>query len=607
MVEIISLLSSPEICLQQPASRPSTSERRSFGHGKDILSDILDDSLFDIEEVTNPPKRRRLSPSLDISSISPQPRPNARAVLSSLLADDSPQVGESYQFEGNQSCRFKDWDDEISDPDTRLSSGGRARVSYRGRDPKGSTDVIIIDNDSEDLEGNGILPNCFDPAPPSASRLAYSDRTSSLLVRLHDRREDSGKAVMKSKASISLSDEDSGLPRVARTRVKRPADSSASDKTAKALVREAAKFRREKEKAEEKERKRNLKEEKEKAKKFAADIAQANKLKINKKESTPEMLVDMSQSFEDSSVGTQVGEYMRHLGVQIRFVSTKIPNIVSWRRKITAFYNDEVGHWEPCPLKIRREEHVLCFLSAQEFVNLVVAPEVDQSVESHLRKLLRDYPGCKPIYLIEGLTAWMRKNQNVRNRAYQAAVRRQMVELGNSATESGPSNRRSKRAAPPEPPIDDDAIEDALLQLQVQHNCLIYHTAAAAESAEWIKNFTEHISTIPYRRERLNVQDAVFCMDSGQVKSGVDVDDTYIRMLEEIQRVTAPVAYGVAVEYSSVRDLVNGMREHGPLRLQDAQKCANKSGALTEARIGPAVSKRLHKIFTSLDPASTDI
>ncbi|KMU89680.1 hypothetical protein CIHG_07487 [Coccidioides immitis H538.4] len=399
---------------------------------------------------------------------------------------------------------------------------------------------------------------------------------------------------MKSKASISLSDEDSGLPRVARTRVKRPADSSASDKTAKALVREAAKFRREKEKAEEKERKRNLKEEKEKAKKFAADIAQANKLKINKKESTPEMLVDMSQSFEDSSVGTQVGEYMRHLGVQIRFVSTKIPNIVSWRRKITAFYNDEVGHWEPCPFEKSGEKSMfLCFLN--------------QSVESHLRKLLRDYPGCKANLPHEGLTAWMRKNQNVRNRAYQAAVRRQMVELGNSATESGPSNRRSKRAAPPEPPIDDDAIEDALLQLQVQHNCLIYHTAAAAESAEWIKNFTEHISTIPYRRERLNVQDAVFCMDSGQVKSGVDVDDTYIRMLEEIQRVTAPVAYGVAVEYSSVRDLVNGMREHGPLRLQDAQKCANKSGALTEARIGPAVSKRLHKIFTSLDPASTDI
>ena len=37
------------------------------------------------------------------------------------------------------------------------------------------------------------------------------------------------------------------------------------------------------------------------------------------------------------------------------------------------------------------------------------------------------------------------------------------------------------------------------------------------------------------------------------------------------------------------------------------QKSANKNGALTDARIGPAASRRLYKVFTGLDPTSTDI
>ena len=37
------------------------------------------------------------------------------------------------------------------------------------------------------------------------------------------------------------------------------------------------------------------------------------------------------------------------------------------------------------------------------------------------------------------------------------------------------------------------------------------------------------------------------------------------------------------------------------------QKSANKNGALTDSRIGPAVSKRLYKVFMGLNPSSTDV
>ena len=58
-------------------------------------------------------------------------------------------------------------------------------------------------------------------------------------------------------------------------------------------------------------------------------------------------------------------------------------------------------------------------------------------------------------------------------------------------------------------------------------------------------------------------------MDTGQVKTGQDKDDTYVRMLQEIIRVTAPIAYGIAAEYPNAVSLVRGMKKHGPLLLQD--------------------------------------
>lgn len=37
------------------------------------------------------------------------------------------------------------------------------------------------------------------------------------------------------------------------------------------------------------------------------------------------------------------------------------------------------------------------------------------------------------------------------------------------------------------------------------------------------------------------------------------------------------------------------------------QKSANKNGALTNARIGPAASRRLYKVFMGTDPTATGV
>lgn len=63
--------------------------------------------------------------------------------------------------------------------------------------------------------------------------------------------------------------------------------------------------------------------------------------------------------------------------------------------------------------------------------------------------------------------------------------------------------------------------------------------------------------------------DTSFCMESGQVKIGDNKSDAFIKMLQEVVRVTAPIAYGIATDYPDVVSLVKAMRRRGASALED--------------------------------------
>ncbi|KAJ5587473.1 uncharacterized protein N7459_003238 [Penicillium hispanicum] len=620
-----------------------------------ISSDSIDVSLFTYDDLDKPAKKRRVSTE--------NPSPLRQATTAREYADPGP--ASSFQFSDDdfglppsnpaalkkQPARGVEESDPIVFTSSALESASRYKPSVPHDPIHEPSDVITVDDDNDDLlkvTGNEnplrftqeSIEEFSDPfsipgfadmmgisqAGKSASISVFSNKTAGLLSNLSATGKASkGKptsksgllshknkgAGMEATAIFDLSDE-VDEPVEPRRSAKKSTKMTTEEKEAKAKARAEAKAQRDRERQLEKERKQQLREEKTKQKQLAADIAEVNKLKVDKKDSTPEMVLDMASSLEETSVGNQTIEFMKRLGVEHTFFSSPIPNVVKWRRKMNAKFNEAAGHWEPCPSYVQEEKHVLCLVPAQDFVDLVIPSpdgEERESLELHVLKIKSAHPDCKPIYLIEGLTIWMRKNRNSRNRAYTAEVLRQYEQPNNEPSASAPRSRGRKPKNKPEttPPVDDDTIEDALLTLQVTHSCLIHHSNAPPESAEWIKNFTEHISTIPYRRERMEGNDASFCMDTGQVKTGEDKLDTFVKMLQEVNRVTASMAYGIAGQYPCVTDLVRGMRMHGPSTLEDVRKSANKNGALTDSRIGPAASKRLFKVFTGLDSTSTDV
>ncbi|KAF6842395.1 alpha-mannosyltransferase [Colletotrichum musicola] len=547
--------SSPRAPLQ-PTSKPAKPET--------ITLDDHDDD--DNDPFENPPRR--------------EPK--------NTIREESPKVSLSAVAKGKQLAespkRRANWDPiSSSAPERHIPSDPFSSPPPRRRVFTKSTSEVIDVSDGEPAPANLDLGS-DDDFPD----LDNFDATR-LRARIETKKPASRVPAKMAKPSAST-----------RTTTKKSADDRARDKEAKAADREREKERK-------KQEKEAAKEEKAREKQRTAALAEVNKIRTDKKVSTPEMIADLPSSLPPPVV-LQMQTLLKVLDVQHTTWDSPVDNVVKWRRKVASQFNEELNHWEPIPMRIEPEKFALVIVTATEFVALAQGDK-GNNLQAHVLKMKRHFPSDQLLYLIEGLTPWMRKNRNVRNRQFVSAVRNQSAEPQEGASTAQAAASRRRKNQQPQQYIDEDAIEDALLELQVMHDVLIHHTAVPVETAQWVAVFTQHISTVPYRKQReaANAAGAGFCMETGQVRTGEDVKDTYVRMLQEIVRVTAPIAYGIATEYETVPELVKGLEEGGPLVLENLRKSTNKDGGFSDRAIGKAVSKRVYNIFTSRDPWSRDV
>jgi len=459
-------------------------------------------------------------------------------------------------------------------------------------------DDVDIDDDGDDDNSDDDFPDLIDLASRPLPIFASSTKPDSYSC------SSSSKPLSQSKPKSKSGSEP-----------KKTAQERAREREEKARERE--------ERTKEREAKRKHKlQEKERAKEQKARekaLAEANKMRTDKKLSTPEMIVDLPLSL-DEAVRVQAETLLRDLGVFCTTWNSPVENVVRWRRKVKANYNEELGLWEPVPERIEKEGFAMVIMTAQRYVDIVLGDSDDPTVfdstgiDAHVTRMRSAFPGDTLIYMIEGLNLWLRKNRTARNRQFVSAIRSGLDNnLDNNPSEPPPStqSRRRKQNPSPQSYIDENVISYSLLHLQIHHspNLQIHHTTLPLDTARWIAIFTQHISTVPYRRQRDAYLDsaASFCMDSGQVRTADSPREIYVRMLQEIGRVTAPIAYGIAEEYPSVRKLVKGLEEKGPLALEKVRRCVDRMGGRGDRVVGPAVSRRMWKIFLGRDETSMDI
>jgi crossover junction endonuclease EME1 len=497
---------------------------RNIGRGKrsndfDFLSDDFDSTIGDIS-CLSPPKL----PATKSSKVSTGPASNWNTTSKSGQSTSQVKDNDFYLLSEDAESVVNLDDPFASDPPSpkrrRLSSAKPAAARSTGFPSLGrSKTTTVLDSDPI------VCTSSPDPFADTARRrkpkekeifdaLDEDDRDDILGLeppksKINGKGIATGSGILESSNGKKLNaflledlSEDDDLPDIVSLTSKPGSKSSKrppqtaltkyyAEKAKEKALRDKAEKANEKAAAKEaeKDRKRLAKEEKSREKEKAADLAKVNTVRTDKKVSTPEMIVDLPSCL-DSKLTEQVQTFLGKYEVEYSKWDSSQP-IVKWRRKVVAEYNDEAGHWQPVAPRIKPEKHVICVMNAKDFVDLATGDE-SQDFNTHVLRLKAKFDGCEVIYLIEGLMVWMRKNRNLKNRQFTEAVRSHL-------SQEAPTTNQKTRKKKEQDYVDEDLIEDALLRLQAIHGALIHQTNAVIETAEWIFNFTQHISTIPYK------------------------------------------------------------------------------------------------------------
>ncbi|EPE07098.1 ercc4 domain-containing protein [Ophiostoma piceae UAMH 11346] len=653
-----------------------TSSDAETGHTFPKVAGETDAEFVDIDDLLKNPSTPKKAPASP-----PTPRRRLESSAEIMLLSSSPP-SHARQTTPNSIPRETNPAGRVS---ARAAPRPQARKSMQRSFSEGHALVFDDDDDDDDIEvwGNGSQgaedllaawrkdpppqvparpqPGARDNMSPSRRRSSFDITASTITSKARARPGSSNQSALTTPATPD------------------------ADKEARRREREATREEKRKEKEAEKERRQREREVEKERRKINADMARekkayeraeaaafnnANRSRVDKSAAAPEMIVRLPMTLPQATKEITEGLLGEIKSNSEMWKSPLLDNVVTWRRKVTAEYKPDLGHWVPVQERIEDEKHAMAVFRAEDLVKLILAaqdPEVKQQMsgydlESHLRAMKRTFSRHTIIYLVEGLHAWKSKNRTIRNRQFAEAVRNAGGSTTtNGSTASTPAGaaalaalNRSRQSGQPDEPVaaaarpshrlgrrgqqrppqhlDEAVVDDAMLELQMgfddddddddydngdgdggndrpKTRIMVHETQSSLDTARWIKIFTEQIATGRYRRlkEELYAASASFCMDSGQIATGDGGSETYVLMLQQIARVTEPVALGVAARYGTLPKLVRGFRDEGPLALEACLKSRNRNGALSDRTVGQALSRRIYKVLMGTDEASTDV
>ena len=396
-----------------------------------------------------------------------------------------------------------------------------------------------------------------------------------------------------------------------------------------------------------KEEKRLEKERKAQEKQKATEIAGVNRSRVDKKESAKEMSLFLSSHARNTTLRDHVEAVMKELEVEFRVLQDEVDlsgdeaavgNCFIWRRKVDRVYDKHTDQYNPVSSsRIEQEKHIMIHITGREFALLAsrqletTSCGSDDAMKANadifLRKIRRKHESCKPILLIEGLKSFINKNNNARSREFVAAARAlapTAPEL--TITDAAPSSSSLPKARRAKASTDHDLVfftqrhaDVLLLHMQISHpGLLIHQTASARDSAHQIQLFTTNLSLRPAKLNSQSYTDAHagFCMEAGQIKTADTRHEVFVLMLQQLPRITESMAWGIVqAGYGGVRELVTGFREieraqgrhQAKLMLQDVKKAVNKSGDVSNRKLGARVSGRLWRAFNEANEWVADV
>jgi crossover junction endonuclease EME1 len=343
------------------------------------------------------------------------------------------------------------------------------------------------------------------------------------------------------------------------------------------------------------ERKRQ-KEEREAEKQRLKQIQEVNKIKYDKLELCRELILDISNNLSEKTLVDYLRDNPKYNSLTINIIQHDIHNIIKWKRKVTAAWDDELCAFMPISERIQDESFLLIYFDITEFIKLIK----DDNLSDNINRFQRTFSEKKLIVLIEGYENYCRKRKTQINRNFTNAVRLGIEEYDVEDTRTTTASTKKKKKNHEQEP-DLEEMEEKLLWLQVIAKCLIIHTKDIEDTAEMIGILSTDIATIPYKNRNCDLN----FWAEGQVRVGTNFNDTWLRMLQEIQFVTEPVARGIISVYPTVKSLYNAYnkcitREEAESLLTYVE--ISSIGSAQRRCINKPLSKRIYEIFMGTNP-----
>ncbi|KAI5302029.1 hypothetical protein KEM56_001113 [Ascosphaera pollenicola] len=408
--------------------------------------------------------------------------------------------------------------------------------------------------------------------------------------KAHTTRKSEGTETSGSDKENHTSSSSASLPKQTQAPQKRATQPklTAEERAARAAERQQQK---EAEKAAKAKQRQAEKEERQRLKILENELTEVNRRQRDRKQSALEIIVDLPKSFDDNLkvIAKQCFDIAQ---VETTFVESAVPDVVTFRRKLTREWDAKNYTFRPIPQRIVREPHAICVLKAKDLARLVEAEACGDGdgVDYLAKRIDTTHPKYNQLYIIEGLSQLFKTRANRAQKEFAEQVRGALTQAPAPAQPQRRRNNTQTRL----PDVSEEQIEDALQHLEVEHFAKISHTSSSAETVTLIHRLTEYISFIRHSPEETTLADArtSFCLAAGQFSTGADARDAYVKMLQQPGAISEAIAKDIARAYPGTLDLIKVFETHGPTALQDVERTRNSSRAVE--RIGKALSERLY-------------
>ncbi|KAJ3314665.1 RNA-binding ATPase activator esf2 [Boothiomyces sp. JEL0838] len=307
----------------------------------------------------------------------------------------------------------------------------------------------------------------------------------------------------------------------------------------------------------------------------------ANRLR-QKIECTRELIVHLCTEWDEKD--PYLKNSLEEVGVEIRKETPKIRNSLSLTHKVDREYDFENGSWNPCNIRLERLPYTMILLSATEIAQIL---KRDNTLVKYFTDCTSEFQGNTIIFFVVGLPEYYRSYSNAEIAIRNDEIREQLT-----------NERRKKRKTneildgPDKKTIERELI---LLQIYGKGKCKI-HTCTKVDLHGFLISFLQQIAIFPDQYVKSAEYNQLAFGDS--IKSGKDVEDTWVKMIEKIPGITERMAIGISKKYPTLGKFLEQVKSFKDLVGIPYETASTGK----EYRTGESVAKRLYTVFFAQDP-----